>query len=59
MHTGRGGMGSHKHGISGHATRSPRYKHGQQIEANKGKPARKIRPRDMKRAQTVAELLKE
>lgn len=33
--TGRGGMGSHKHGVSGHATRSPDYKQAQTREANR------------------------
>jgi len=33
MITGRGGMGSHKHGISGYAPRSPRYKFTQTLEA--------------------------
>jgi len=33
MITGRGGMGSHKHGISGYAPRSPRYKFAQTLEA--------------------------
>jgi len=31
MITGRGGMGSHKHGISGYAPRSPRYKFTQTL----------------------------
>src|SRR5262252_9232659 len=44
MITGRGGMGSHKHGISGYAPRSPRYKFTQTLEANKEPAARKRRP---------------
>jgi hypothetical protein len=44
MITGRGGMGSHKHGISGYAPRSPRYKFTQTLEANKALAARKRRP---------------
>jgi hypothetical protein len=44
MITGRGGMGSHKHGISGYAPRSPRYKFTQALEANKALAARKRRP---------------
>jgi len=55
MQQGRGGMGPHKHGISGHAPRSPRYKFMQQLEANKEKP--KARPRLT--AKTVAEAMKE
>lgn len=43
MISGRGGMGSHKHGISGKAPRSPRYKHNAQIEANKVKPRRRLK----------------
>lgn len=54
MHQGRGGMGSHKHGTSGHAPRSPRYKHQQQLEANKAKP----KQRPPLTAKTVSEALK-
>lgn len=32
---GRGGMGSHKHGVSGNAPRSPAYKQAQTREANR------------------------
>jgi hypothetical protein len=32
---GRGGMGSHKHGTSGHASRTPGYKMQRTREANK------------------------
>ncbi len=55
MQQGRGGMGSHKHGVSGHATRSPRYRFMQQLEANRNqlkKPKAKLPYR------TVAEALK-
>ena len=44
MITGRGGMGSHKHGISGYAPRTPRYKFTHALEANKALAARKRRP---------------
>lgn len=33
--SGRGGMGSHKHGTSGRPGPSPRYKLGRTLEANK------------------------
>ncbi|HTV46331.1 MAG TPA: hypothetical protein VMF05_13555 [Stellaceae bacterium] len=36
MQQGRGGMGSHKHGISGHATRSPRFRLAQRLAAERG-----------------------
>jgi len=32
---GRGGMGSHKHGVSGHTTKSPRMRHWMKQEAEK------------------------
>lgn len=35
MITGRGGMGNHKHGVSGHATRTPGYKMQRTREANR------------------------
>src|SRR5689334_12156291 len=39
---GRGGIGSHKHGVSGHSPRSPRYKFMQALEDNRkrAKPPR-------------------
>lgn len=43
---GRGGMGSHKHGTSGHPTRSPRYKFMQTLEANQELEQRsRLRPK--------------
>jgi hypothetical protein len=36
MQQGRGGMGSHKHGISGHATKSPRFRLMQKLAAERG-----------------------
>jgi hypothetical protein len=35
MHNGRGGMGSRKHGKSGHATKSPRFRFAAKIEAER------------------------
>lgn len=55
MQQGRGGMGSHKHGTSGHATRSPRYKFMQQLEANKVKTFK----RPGLTAKTVAEAVRQ
>jgi hypothetical protein len=52
--SGRGGMGSHKHGISGKAPRSPRYKFMQTLEANR-QPERKRRKLT---ATTIAEVFK-
>jgi len=57
MQQGRGGMGSHKHGVSGHAPRSPRYKLRQTLEDNKRRAeACKRKPRSQM-VSTVAELL--
>jgi hypothetical protein len=39
--SGRGGMGSHKHYVSGFAPRSPRYKFLQQLEANQNGAVKK------------------
>ena len=36
MQQGRGGMGSHKHGVSGHATQSPRFRLGKKLAAERG-----------------------
>jgi hypothetical protein len=36
MQQGRGGMGSHKHGISGHATQSPRLRLSKKLAAERG-----------------------
>jgi len=55
MQIGRGGMGSHKHGISGHPSRSPRYKFMQQLEANSAKAFK----RPKLTAKTVAEAMKQ
>jgi len=48
MQQGRGGIGSHKHGVSGRAPRSPRYKLMQTLEDNKRRAEagkRKLKPR--------------
>ena len=50
MQQGRGGMGSHKHGVSGHATQSPRFRLSQKLAAERGeydsRPRRRpLRPR--------------
>ena len=50
MQQGRGGMGSHKHGTSGHAGQSPRFRLGKKLAAERGefdaKPRRRpLRPR--------------
>ena len=36
MQQGRGGMGSHKHGVSGHATQSPRLRLNKKLAAERG-----------------------
>ncbi|HMD62641.1 MAG TPA: hypothetical protein VKF83_01540 [Stellaceae bacterium] len=36
MQQGRGGMGSHKHGVSGHATQSPRLRLIKKLAAERG-----------------------
>jgi hypothetical protein len=45
MQQGRGGMGSHKHGISGHAAKSPRFRLMNKLAAESGafggEPARR------------------
>jgi hypothetical protein len=55
LQQGRGGMGSHKHGVSGHATKSPRFRNWMQREAEK---ANIKRVRITKPANSVRELLK-
>lgn len=48
MQQGRGGMGSHKHGVCGHASQSPRLRLAKKLAAERGEygspPARR-RPR--------------
>lgn len=41
MQKGRGGMGTHKHGVSGFPTRSPRYKFMQTWRDNEERQKRK------------------
>jgi hypothetical protein len=36
MQQGRGGMGSHKHGVAGHATKSPRLRLMNRLAAERG-----------------------
>jgi hypothetical protein len=36
MQQGRGGMGSHKHGVSGHALQSPRLRLAKKLAAERG-----------------------
>jgi len=36
MQQGRGGMGSHKHGVSGHASQSPRLRLMKKLAAERG-----------------------
>jgi hypothetical protein len=36
MQQGRGGLGSHKHGVSGRATQSPRFRLGKKLAAERG-----------------------
>jgi hypothetical protein len=45
MHQGRGGMGSHKHGISGYATKSPRFRHSVSLENDRDCKAKEARKR--------------
>jgi hypothetical protein len=56
---GRGGMGSHKHGVSGHATQSPRLRLVKKLAAERGEYG-SASPRRRKRLEfeTVQEALK-
>lgn len=54
MKGGRAGMGSHKHYVSGHATKSPRFRFLQKIEAEKNERKDTKRIKDPK--PTVKEL---
>lgn len=57
MIKGHGGMGSHKHGVSGRATKSPRLRHWMKrvAEADERKPRRST----TKWKSTIKDLLKE
>ena len=45
MQQGRGGMGSHKHAVSGHAGQSPRLRLMKKLAAERGEYAVKPPPR--------------
>jgi hypothetical protein len=59
MQQGRGGMGSHKHGVSGHATQSPRLRLSKKLDAERGEydtvSARRRKPLEF---ETVQEALR-
>lgn len=57
MQSGRGGMGSHKHGTSGHATKSPRARFLEKMEAERNE--RKSRSAIKNPARSVAQLFKQ
>jgi len=59
MQQGRGGMGSYKHGVSGHATQSPRLRLNKKLAAERGEYDTGL-PRRRKRLEfeTVQEALK-
>lgn len=44
MPTRRAGIGSHKHGVSGHAPRSPHFKFQTQLEATEKEKSDKKKP---------------
>jgi hypothetical protein len=54
---GRGGMGSHKHGVSGYAPRSPGYKQQRTREANALADAERAKKQPGKTYASVAEAL--
>lgn len=54
MQQGRGGMGSHKHGVSGYATKSPRFRYLLKLEAERN--LRKNRSRILDPKKSVKEL---
>jgi hypothetical protein len=59
MQQGRGGMGSHKHGISAHATQSPRLRLSKKLAAERGEyDAASPRRRTRLEFETVQEALK-
>jgi hypothetical protein len=45
MQQGRGGMGSHKHGVSGYATQSPRLRLMKRLAAERGEFDSRSTPR--------------
>jgi hypothetical protein len=59
MQQGRGGMGSHKHGVSGHATQSPRLRLSKKLAAERGEyDTVSARRRTRLEFETVQEALK-
>ena len=58
MQQGRGGMGSHKHGVSGHATQSPRLRLSKKLAAGRGDYDTSPRRRTRLEFETVQEALK-
>jgi hypothetical protein len=54
----RGGMGSHKHGVSGHATQSPRLRLSKKLAAERGDYDTSPRRRTRLQFETVQEALK-
>ena len=59
MQQGRGGMGSHKHGVSGHATQSPRLRLSKKLAAERGQyDSASPRGRKPLEFETVQEALK-
>jgi hypothetical protein len=59
MQQGRGGMGSHKHGVSGHASQSPRLRLMKKLSAERGEhEGSSVRRSKRLRFETVQEALK-
>jgi hypothetical protein len=59
MQQGRGGMGSHKHGVSGRATQSPRLRLMKRLAAERGEyEARSVRGQKGLTFTTVHEALR-
>jgi hypothetical protein len=55
---GRGGIGSHKHGVSGHAMQSPRLRLSKKLAAERGEYDASPRRRKRLEFATVQEALK-
>jgi hypothetical protein len=58
MQQGRGGMGSRKHGISGHASQSPRLRLMKRLGAERGEYGSPPQPAKPLRFESVREALK-
>jgi hypothetical protein len=56
MIKGGGSLGSHKHGVSGHAGHSPRFRHQTELELRREEKF-KAKKKPGLRAQTVAEAM--